>query len=82
MNGAGDLVLTWESWTQGIGYSLALALRPTGGNWSAPRRVYTDLQDFAAGSALARRAGSALVAYGDDALRQVVARRAYLDASR
>ncbi|PVG80735.1 hypothetical protein DDE18_21555 [Nocardioides gansuensis] len=78
INPAGNLVLTWVSWREGVGDRLVLALRPRGSNWSAPRIVYTD-QDTASGSALVRRSGSAIVAYGDDNLQQGVARRAYLD---
>ena len=80
INAAGDLAITWENWKQGRGYSLALALRPAEGNWSAPRLVYTDLQISATGSVLVQDRASALVAYGDDVRRQAVARRAYLPA--
>ncbi len=81
INPAGDLVVTWENWKAGKGYSLGLALRRAGGNWSFPRLVYTDLQNYAPGSVPARLPG-ALVAYGDDFTQQLVARRAYATASR
>jgi len=68
-------------WREDEGYALGLALRPKGGNWSAPRLVYTDLQDWAFGSAITQPDGSVIVAYGDDTLRQVVARRVQLDPS-
>jgi hypothetical protein len=80
INAAGDLAIIWENWKQSRGYSLALALRPAGGNWSAPRLVYTDLGTSATGSVLVLHGASALVAYGDDVRRQAVARRAYLHA--
>lgn len=81
LNTSGDLVLTWENWREGEGYSLGLALLPKGGDWSAPRLVYTDLQDWASGSAITQPDGSVIVAYGDDDLRQVVARRVHLNSS-
>ena len=81
INPAGDLVLTWENWRAAKAYSLGLALRRAGGSWSSPRLVYTDLQNSAPGSVVARPLG-ALVAYGDDVTQQLVARRAYATASR
>lgn len=80
INAAGDLAITWENWKQSRGYSLALALRPAEGKWSAPGLVYTDLGISAIGSVLVQHGASALVAYGDDVRRQAVARRAYLPA--
>ena len=78
---AGDLAVTWENWAPGKGYRLALALRPAGGDWSVPRLLYTDANNGAVGSVLARHGGSALrVGYGDDALQQLVARRACVES--
>ena len=81
INPAGDLVLTWENWRAAKAYSLSLALRRAGGSWSYPRLVYTDLQNSAPASVVARPSG-ALVAYGDDVTQQLVARRAYLTPNR